>query len=110
MAVDGGGLRSNEGKLPVELVPVSAIRAMARGLGYGARKYAARNWERGMKWSIVYACAMRHLLAWKDGEECDPESGLPHLDHAITNLAFLIEYAKTYPRGDDRALPPPPEN
>lgn len=107
MSVDGGGLRHNSGKAPMELVPPSLFRSVASVLGFGAKKYAPRNWERGMKWSIPYACAMRHLLAWKDGEEVDPESGLPHLDHVATNIAFLIEYRKTFPQGDDRALTPP---
>lgn len=99
---DGGGLRYNDGKVPISLVPPSAIRAIARVFGYGAKKYAPRNWERGMKWTIPYECAMRHLLAWMDGEENDKESGLPHLEHAICNLAILIEYQKTYRQGDDR--------
>jgi len=33
----------------------------------------------------------RHLEAWRDGEEVDTESSMPHLWHAMTNLAFLIE-------------------
>lgn len=31
----------------------------------------------------------RHLQAYRSGESHDPESGLHHLSHALTNIAFL---------------------
>lgn len=102
IVVDGGGQRKNEGKLPVDLVPVSAILALAKVLDAGQKKYSARNWERSMKWSICYACAMRHLLKWWNGEDNDEETGLSHLYHALCNIAFLIEYLETAKNQDDR--------
>ena len=98
----GKGLRYNKGKLPMELVPPSAIKALAEVLKVGADKYELRNWEKGMKWSIGYACAMRHLLAWWEGKDIDSESKLHHLKHALSNIAMLIEYLETYPDLDDR--------
>lgn len=100
--IDGGGLRFNTGKVPIHLVPPSLVLAVASVLGYGANKYAERNWERGMKWSVPYASLMRHLLAWQNGEEVDAESGLPHLHHVACNIAMLIEFMETYKEGDDR--------
>jgi hypothetical protein len=35
---------------------------------------------------------MRHLEAWRGGETRDKESDLPHLAHAMTNLAFLLHF------------------
>lgn len=96
------GLRYNSGKLPIHLVPVSAITGIAETLRYGAQKYEERNWESGFPYSIPYACAQRHLLAWWNGEEVDQESGLSHLKHALANIAMLIEFLETYPKGDDR--------
>lgn len=101
-STNGGGKRLNTGKLRLELVPTSSIRALAEVLQAGAAKYDDRNWEKGMKWTIVYACAMRHLLAWYDGEDLDPESKLNHLKHVLANISFLIEYEKTCPNLDDR--------
>jgi hypothetical protein len=69
---------------------------------HGARKYAAWNWAKGMPWSVPMACALRHIAAWQKGEDIDPESGQPHLAHAMCNLRMLSLYAKTYPEGDDR--------
>jgi hypothetical protein len=34
---------------------------------------------------------LRHLLAYIEGEEFDPESGLPHLAHLVTTASFEIE-------------------
>lgn len=100
--IDGGGLRYNTGKLPMELIPPSLLIALAEVLKKGAEKYEPRNWERGMDYSKCYACLLRHLLAWWGGEDLDKESGLHHLKHVACNTAFLLEYLESYPKGDDR--------
>lgn len=100
--INGEGLRHNSGKLPVHLVPPSAIFAMAEVLAAGAKKYPENNWRLGMSWNTVYASLMRHLLKWMGGEDIDDESGKPHTYHILTNAAFLVEYEKTCPQLDDR--------
>lgn len=102
----GTGARYNDGKTRFDLIPLSALTDCADVFAYGAQKYASWNWLRGMPWSVPYACLMRHLDAWQRGEELDPESGLPHLGHAMCNLIMLSHYAKYYREGDDR----PPAN
>jgi len=57
---------------------------------------------KGMKWSVPIACALRHELAIRLGEENDPESGLPHRGHIACNLIMLMYYVENYPEGDDR--------
>ena len=42
------GVKFDTSKLPIGLVPPESIYAMASVLDYGARKYAPRNWEKGM--------------------------------------------------------------
>lgn len=100
--VDGKAQRFNHGKLRMDLVPVSAVNALARVLTYGANKYDSDNWRRGFNYSVPYACLMRHMMAWQDGEDIDPESGLSHLDHAIANIAMLIEFERECSHLDDR--------
>jgi hypothetical protein len=100
--VDGGGLRHNEGKIPVQLVPTSAITGIAKVLEAGMLKYPKDNWRRGMAWTTVYASLMRHLLKWMDGEDIDSETKCKHLDHVLCNAAFLAEYSETCPELDDR--------
>lgn len=100
----GSGARYNDNKPDMALIPLCTLEDEARVWAYGKRKYASWNWAKGMDWSIPMACLMRHLAAWQRGEECDHESGLPHLAHAMCNLRMLTLYAKTYPEGDDRPV------
>ena len=102
MKTDGAGKRHNKGKNRLDLVPVSLIEEVSKVLTKGAEKYDERNWERGMKFTTVYASMMRHILAWYKGEDFDKESGLSHLAHVACNAAFLIEYSTTCPELDDR--------
>jgi len=104
MSKDGKALRYNSGKLRMELVPISAIRGLAEVFGKGAEKYAPRNWEKGFKYSVPYACLLRHLTAFWGGEDLDKETGLSHMKHVLANAAMLVEFLETYPEGDDRPV------
>jgi len=103
---DGGGLRFNKGKIDLDQCPTSIIAAVALGFMKNSTKYGGKypdnNWRRGMDHSTPYNCMLRHLMQYKDGEDLDVDSGLPHLYHAACNLAMLIEYMETFPEGDDR--------
>lgn len=106
-AVDGGGYKGSMDdprKLPIWLVPGALIYGCARALQHGAKKYAANNWRKGMDYSEVYSALQRHLLAWNEDEDIDPDSGLNHLDHAAACLGFLSEYVARpeYARFDNR--------
>jgi hypothetical protein len=98
----GSGARFNSGKPALDLVPLMALEDAAKVFDYGRRKYAEWNWAKGMPWSVPYACMLRHLSAWHQGEDTDPESGESHLGHAMCNLVMLATYARTYQEGDDR--------
>lgn len=98
----GTAARFNDAKPDFSLIPLCTMVDEAKVWEYGRRKYAAWNWAKGMPWSVPFACLMRHMAAWQRGEEADPESGLPHLAHAMCNLRMLTLYAQTYPAGDDR--------
>jgi hypothetical protein len=97
-----GSLRYNKGKLPMDLVPPNAIKAMASVLDYGSRKYKKRNWESGANYSVPYASLMRHLMSFWNGENLDPESKLPHTYHILMNAAMLVEYELMGEQFDDR--------
>lgn len=104
------GKRYNQGKSRHDLIPPFAQEQYARVLTKGAEKYAAHNWRKGMAWSKVIASLKRHINAFESGEDYDPETGLLHMAHVMCNAAFLSEYYKIYPQGDDRThkyLTPP---
>lgn len=74
----------------------------ARVFEYGAKKYSANNWRKGMVWSIPLGCMLRHLQHLEAGELIDDESGLTHIGHLLCNATMLVSYASVYPEGDDR--------
>jgi hypothetical protein len=97
-----GAVKADVGKVRVDLLPVHPLTEIARVLTFGATKYDERNWEKGFDWSRIYGAALRHLLAWWDGEDLDPETSMSHLAHAATCVMFLLEYEKTKAGVDDR--------
>lgn len=103
-----GGVKFDNGKTADELLPPELEEAVAAVLAFGAKKYAARNWEKGMAWSRPYAAARRHLRNWfarRDfgkGPGNDRDSGYSDLHHAACNIAFLIAYEARGVGTDDR--------
>jgi len=96
------GVRDDGGKLPYHLLPPELMEGVARILQFGAKKYSPRNWEKGMDWSRVFSSMNRHIWAWWNGEDNDPETGLSHLDHIACNIAFLQAYRNRKVGKDDR--------
>ena len=88
------GVKHDAGKPRLDLLPWGAVLACADTLAYGARKYGEDNWSRVPNGRARYlAAALRHVVAFAQGEWLDAESGLPHLGHALTSLMFLYELA-----------------
>ena len=102
IAMNDQTIKADEGKLQLTLVPTELIRAVARIRMYGNQKYPDGGPD---NWKAVeperYRDAMfRHLLAYLDDPSgVDPESGLPHLWHLVTNAAFLCELQKEWFNG-----------
>lgn len=99
----GLGERKNQGKLRYDLVPSFAQEKYVEVLTKGSLKYAPRNWEKGMKWSAVLASLKRHVAEFEKGEDIDVETACYHTAQIMCNAAFLTEYYKIFPQGDDRA-------
>ena len=96
------GVRFNQGKLRYDLLHPVAQQGLVEVLSFGATKYEARNWEKGLSWSSTIASMKRHLAAIERGEDFDSESGLKHIDHLQCNAHFLSAYYKIAPQFDDR--------
>lgn len=96
------GVKFDEGKLRFDLLPPHALEKLVEVYTYGARKYADRNWEKGMAWSRTFGAIMRHAWKFWKGEDYDKESGLHHMAHAAFNCLALVEYTKTKPEFDNR--------
>jgi len=96
------GIKHDQDKIRLELIPPELLFAVGTILTFGAKKYADRNWEKGMKWGRVFGGLMRHLWMWWWGEKGDPETGKSHLWHAACCIAFLITYEQRKIGEDDR--------
>lgn len=101
----GTALKFDTDKLPLNLLSTEAMNQTAAVLKFGAIKYAEHNWRKGFQWSRPLAAAMRHITAFNDGEDIDPESGLSHMAHAACCIMFILEFQKTHPELDDRYKP-----
>jgi len=84
-----------------DLIPSRPLREVARNYGIGAQKYAERNWEKGVAWSLNFGALNRHLWAWWEGEKYD-EAGFHHLSAVVFHAMALMEYEMTHPEMDDR--------
>lgn len=100
------GVKHDQNKPRLDLIPPEAIMALGEVLDYGAKKYGEHNWLKGMSWGRVFGAALRHLFQFWAGEDRDKESGLCHLHHAFANIAFLITYRLRGNGEDDRYKPP----
>jgi len=89
---DGGGLRLDAGKPMFELLPPDAELAIVEVFTSGARKYAPRNWERGMEWSKIIGPLRRHINKRLLGEVRDAESGHLHTAHVAWNAIAWLTY------------------
>lgn len=99
------GNRYNDGKLRYDFVAPSLIEAVAKVGMAGAQKYAEDNWLKGMPYRTSYQSIMRHLQSWWQGEDLDPETGLPHLWHLAWNAMALVEMERRLKGGDLRLSP-----
>lgn len=93
-------------KLPLHLWPETATVLGCLGLLDGALKYGRANFRAiGVRASIYVDACRRHLAAWFEGEDLDPDSGLPHLAHALACLAIVVDAQAAGKLRDDRQYP-----
>jgi hypothetical protein len=89
-------------KVPMmSVVPMTALIHAAEAFRYGAfeaprvdgkKGYGPFNWrEQPIESSIYVDAAMRHLSAWQDGTELDPDSSVHELGHAIATIAIILD-------------------
>lgn len=87
------GKKYDGAKNDLALLPFDALEAAGRVFTYGAAKYQDRsdNWARVEEGRDRYTSALlRHLCAWRQGEESDPETGESHLAHLAACALILL--------------------
>ena len=69
----------------------------------GADKYGPFNWRlTGVCASTYVHAILRHLNAWRNGEDTDPESGRSHIAHVACCCNILLDAAACGTLDDDR--------
>lgn len=96
------GIKFDQGKPDLSLLPRALLNATARAYMVGETKYGRDNYRKGMKCSRYLAAALRHLAAFGEGENNDPEYGTPHLGHAAASIGMLLTCLENGSLIDDR--------
>lgn len=88
-------VKADSGKPILSLVPKEIIYEIEKVRSFGAKKYKdPDNWKL-VEIERYHEALLRHTLAvWNDIYARDRESGLLHLSHIATNIAFLLEMMK----------------
>lgn len=98
-------MKYDNDKPKMHLVCPEFITEVARVLTFGANKYGENNWRHDVdktSYGRTYSSVQRHLNAFWAGEDIDPESHLPHLAHAATQIMILYMQTLEGPEMDDR--------
>lgn len=94
-------------KAPMSTVPANVLAEIGVAMLEGAAKYGRHNYRAvGVRASVYYDALMRHIFAWWEGEDIDPDSGVSHVTKAITTLLVLRDAMLNGKVEDDR--PPSP--
>jgi hypothetical protein len=90
-------------KLPLSVVPSSTKAYLALGHSEGHLKYGYNNFRHvGVRARIYIDALYRHIDKWMEGEEEDPETGVPHLANALTCLSIIVDAKECGKLIDDR--------
>lgn len=77
-------------KAPLSTVPSAVLMELGVAMLEGALKYSRHNYRAiGVRTSVYYDAAMRHLMSFWEGEDTDPDSNLSHVTKAIATLVVL---------------------
>lgn len=83
--------KADNGKTRLDLVSPTFIEAVGKIRTFGVQKYGDSDSWAKVEPKRYMAALLRHINAYRMGEDTDRESGLPHLWHAACNLMFLID-------------------
>ena len=103
---DGVGIR----KVPLSTVPCGPLLEVGLAMMEGGRKYGRANFRAkgaAVRASVYYDAFQRHLMAWFEGQDIDPDSGLSHITKAIAGLIVLRDGMLSGNWIDDRPISNP---
>lgn len=79
-------------KVPLSLIPASALMTIAMAMQEGAVKYGPYNWrDQPIQMSIYIEASLGHLLSLQDGEDIDQDSGFHHAAKAAACCVIILD-------------------
>lgn len=102
LATQQVGKKNDLNKPDLSLLPRQFLEGTALAFMHGEKKYGRYNYRNGMDWHRIVGAAMRHIVAFNEGEDVDGESGVSHLAHAAASIAMLMVYVDEKLGNDDR--------
>lgn len=90
-------------KCPLGLIPATAMEETAWVHQLGSEKYGEYNWrDTGVNATTYVHAILRHLNAWREGEDLDLESGRSHIAHIGCCCNILLDAMMHDKMRDDR--------
>lgn len=90
-------------KVPFSVVPQQVVAELGLAMMEGALKYGRHNYRlAGVRASVYFDAALRHLTTWWEGQDIDPDSGLSHVVKAMACLTVLRDSMRQGNWVDDR--------
>jgi hypothetical protein len=99
-AASGGNKNQKESQL--SSAPLAGLTELGKVCALGADKYGRENYRGGYPIHLNIDALYRHLLAFQNGEDLDPESGVTHLAHVAWHALAMIQILEDHPECDDR--------
>ena len=91
MTYDTGAMREpSTNKGAYELISPFALERIAIWYELGARKYADRNWEKGIPFNRLIQSAIRHMIRWMKGDREED-----HLAAVCWNVMAMMHFQET---------------
>lgn len=92
-------------KAPMSTVPANVMAEIGLAMLEGTAKYGRHNYRAvGVRASVYYDALMRHMMAWWEGEDLDPDTGVSHVTKAIACMVVLRDSMHQENWEDDRPI------
>ncbi len=92
-------------KVPMHCVSAAVLMELGLAMMEGGRKYGTHNYRSmGVRASVYYDATQRHMMAFWEGQDIDPDSGVSHIVKAIAGLVVLRDSMIMKNWEDDRPI------
>lgn len=97
-------VKETKGKMRYSLLPPEAIEMACRGFeaGLAGGHHEENDWRNGLEWSKWLDAMMRHVEAFRRGEDIDHSDGKHHWEGVLATAMIIAAHIKSGLGKDDR--------